>query len=210
MIKVLIADDHPVVRKGIKQSISGNSGIEVVQEAGSAREIFEFLGREKCDVVVLDITLPDQSGLEVMRVLRQNHPELSVLILTMFPEDQYAVHCLRAGAAGFINKASAADNLVEAIRKVAQGGRYVSPELAENLAFDKNERTPESPHKVLSGREFQIFCQIAAGKTQKAIASELGLSAKTISTHRFRILRKMHMDSNADIVRYALSHQLIS
>ena len=210
MIKVLIADDHPVVRKGLRQCIAENPGMTVVQEAGTARELLDFLSRSKCDVVVLDINLPDQSGLEILRVLKQNHPALPVLVLTMFPEDQYAVHCLRAGAAGFLNKASAANHLVDAILKVAQGGRYVSAALAETLAFDKHETAPESPHKVLSGREFQIFCQIATGKTQKAIASELGLSAKTISTHRFRILKKMGMTSNADMVRYALARQLIS
>lgn len=210
MIKVLIADDHPMVRNGIKQSITGISGIEVAQEAGTAREVFDFLSKSKCDVVVLDISLPDQSGLEVLRVLKQTHPALPVLVLTMFPEDQYAVHCLRAGAAGFLNKGSAPNLLAEAIRKVARGGRYVSPELAESLAFEKNDAPLESPHKVLSGREFQIFCQIASGKTQKAIAGELGLSAKTISTHRTRLLKKMNMDSNADIVRYAMSHQLVS
>ena len=210
MIKVLIADDHPVVRKGIKQGITGISGIEVVQEAGTAREVFDFLGRASCDVLVLDITLPDQSGLEVLRQLKQSHPGMAVLILTMFPEDQYAVHCLRAGAAGFLSKSSAAEQLVEAIRKVAQGGRYVSAALAENLAFEKNNPPLESPHKVLSGREFQIFCQIASGKTQKAIAAELSLSAKTVSTHRTRILKKLRMDSNADIVKYAMTHQLTS
>lgn len=210
MIKVMIADDHPIVRKGIRQSITGVAGMEVVQEAGTAREVFEFLSRAPCDVVVLDITLPDQSGLEVLRVLKQSHPALSVLILTMFPEEQYAVHCLRAGAAGFLNKSSAATLLAEAIRKVANGGRYVSPALAEMLAFEKNDAPLASPHKVLSGREFQIFCQIAAGRTQKSIAAELKLSAKTVSTHRTRLLKKMKMEGNADIVRYALTHQLIS
>ena len=210
MIRVLIADDHPLVRKGIKQSITGLPGIEVVHEAGSAREVFEFLTRSTCDVMVLDITLPDQSGLEILRVMKQSHPAISVLILTMFPAEQYAVHCLRAGAAGFLNKGSAADLLAEAIRKVAKGGRYVSPELAESLAFEKNDAPLESPHMVLSGREFQIFCQIAAGRTQKSIANELKLSAKTVSTNRTRLLKKLNMQGNADIVRYALTHQLIS
>lgn len=210
MIKILIADDHPLVRKGIKQSIAGVTGMEVVQEAGSAREVYEFLARATCDVMVLDITLPDQSGLEILRVMKQSHPAIAVLILTMFPEDQYAVHCLRAGASGFLNKGSADQLLAEAIRKIAKGGRYVSPELAESLAFEKNDAPSLSPHKVLSSREFQIFCQIATGRTQKAIAAELGLSAKTVSTHRTRLLRKMLMESNADIVRYALTHQLIS
>ena len=210
MIRVLIADDHPVVRTGIKHSLMENPGITVVHEAGTARELFDYLSHSSCDVVVMDIVLPDQNGLEVLRLLKQSHPQLPVLILTLFPEDLYAVHCLRAGAAGFLNISNNPSQFAEAIMKAHRGGRYLSPELAESLVFEKHDAPFASPHKALTGREFQVFCQIATGRAQKAIAGELGLSAKTISTHRVRLLRKMRMNNNADIVRYALAHQLVA
>ena len=210
MIRVLIADDHPVVRKGIKHCILENPGMSVVHEAGTAREMFDFLSHSSCDVVVMDIALPDQSGLEALRLLKQSRPHLPVLILSLAPENVYAVHCLRAGAAGFLNISNAPSQFAEAIQKAFRGGRYISPALAETLAFDTNDTLHASPHKALTGRELEVFCQIATGRAQKAIAGELGLSAKTISTHRFRLLKKMRMNNNADIVRYALAHQLVA
>lgn len=210
MIKVLIADDHTVVRKGIKHCILENPGMSVVHEAGSAREMFDFLSHSSCDVVVMDIALPDQSGLEALRQLKQSRPHLPVLILTLAPENVYAAHCLRAGAAGFLNISNDPGQFAEAIQKVYRGGRYISPALAESLAFGTTDAHHASPHKALTGREMEVFCQIATGRAQKAIAGELGLSAKTISTHRFRLLKKMRMNNNADIVRYALEHQLVA
>ena len=213
MTKILIADDQPFVRKGIKQCIAENPDLTLVDEAGSAQQVLDFFNHSRCDVLVLGITLSEMNGLEILRVLKETHPEVAVLILTASPEDSYAAHCLRAGAAGIFGKSCAPDQLPGAIRKIARGGRYVPAALAETLAFEKTAASPEAPvtpHKALSGREFQVFCQLATGRAQKAIAAGLGLSAKTISTHRFRLLRKMRMSSNADIVRYALTHQLVS
>jgi DNA-binding NarL/FixJ family response regulator len=204
------------VRKGIKQCIAELSDMTVMEEAGSAHEVFDFFNRSRCDVLVLGITLSDLNGLEILRIMKQAHPDVAVLamlILAGCPEDECAAHCLRAGAAGIFSKSCAPDELPVAIRKIARGGRYVPPALAETLVFEKTAASPAAPvtpHKALSGREFQIFCQLATGRAQKAIAAGLGLSAKTISTHRFRMLRKMRMNSNADIVRYALTHQLVS
>jgi DNA-binding NarL/FixJ family response regulator len=210
MIRVAVADDHSVVRKGIRQCIIENPDMTVVQEAGAARELFEFLGRSSCDVVVLDITGPDQSGLEVLHMLKQSHPRLPVLMFSLFPEETYAMHCLRAGAAGLLKLSSAPGEFAEAIRKAARGGRHFPPELESVPPQLQPDAPALSPHKALSMREFQVFCQLASGRAQKAIAAGLGLSAKTISTHRNRILKKMRIASNADIVRYALAHQLVA
>lgn len=206
-IKVLIADDHPFVRGGIKQCINDSLGMTVVGEAGTALDVFNFLGRAKCDVLVLDIGLPDQSGLEVLRVLKKSHPELPVLILTMYPEDQFAQFCLRAGAAGFLSKSNASSHLVEAIRKAALNGRGVPGGI---LKTRKSKVPPVKLHETLSGREFQIFCQIASGRTQKAIASQLKLSPRQVSASRANILKLMDMAGDADIVRYVAENNLCS
>lgn len=209
MIKVLIVDDHPVVRLGLKQILAEEPDMEAAVEAKSAAELMEHVRREEWDVVVLDITLPDRSGLEAFKDIKALRPKLPVLFLSMHPEDQYAVRALKAGAAGYLNKESAAEELVNAVRKVVGGGRYVSPSLAEKLAVAVGTDYQRPLHEILSDREFEVMCMIASGKTLKDIADALSLSVKTISTYRARVLDKMNMASNAELTYYAVKNDLI-
>lgn len=209
MIKVLVADDHAIVRRGLRQILAETSDIMVAGEASTASEVLELLGGERWDLVVLDINLKGRSGLELIVELKREYPELPVLILTVYSEDQYAVRAVRAGAAGFLTKESAPDKLIEAVRKVASGGRYVSPELAEKLALIVASKHAGAPHESLSDREFQVLKLIASGKTVSEIASLLSLSVKTISTHRTRILGKMNMSTNAELTHYAVKNGLV-
>ncbi len=208
MIKVLIADDHPIIRQGLKQIISDSEDISVAGEAGTAQEALMATAKTKFDVVLLDISMPGRSGIEIIKEIREDPSNPAVLILTSFPEEQYAVRALKSGASGYMVKRSAPDELVTAIRKVATGGKYISSELAETLAF--NLETGETkPHEKLSNREYQIMCMIASGKTLTGIADELSLSIKTISTHRSRFLEKMSMKNNAEITHYAIKAGLV-
>jgi two-component system, NarL family, invasion response regulator UvrY len=209
MIRVFLADDHAVVRQGLKQIISENLDLSVVGEATSGDEVLSGVSRNKPDVVLLDITMPGRTGLDVLQQLKIMHPKLPVLILSMYPEDQYAMRVLRAGASGYLTKDSAPEELITAIRKVSAGGKFVSASLAEKLVLHL-DADPEKPlHEVLSDREFQVLCMIASGKTVSDIADELALSVKTISTYRSRILDKMNMRSNAEITHYAIKNSLI-
>jgi two-component system invasion response regulator UvrY len=210
MIKVLVADDHTLVRKGLKQILLGKEDIERVDEARDGKETINKVGRNKYDLVLLDISLPGRSGIDVLKQLKCIKPALPVLILSMHPEEQYAVRSLRAGAAGYLTKESAPDELLKAIKKVANGGKYITPSLAEKLADDITPNAEKPLHETLSDREYQVMCMIASGKTVKEVAEELNLSVKTISTHRTRILRKMHMDNNAQITHYAIKHGLVA
>jgi len=208
MIKVIIVDDHPVVRRGLRQIIEEEPGMEVAGEAENAGEFFSLVRKTDCTLVLLDISLPDRSGFDVLKQLKYEHPKLPVLILSIHPEDQYALRFIKAGASGYLMKEGAPEELVKAIRRVNAGGKYVSASLAEKLvshldAFDK------PPHENLSDREFQIMCMIAGGKSLKGIAEELHLSEKTVTTYRSRILEKMKMNTNADVTRYALEHHLV-
>lgn len=209
MIKVLIADDHPIVRQGLKQTIDHEPDMEVRGEAQTAQEVLSLVHQEPWDVVVLDISMPGRGGLEVIKELKRDNPSLPVLVLSMHPEDQYAVRVLKAGAAGYLTKETAPEALVHAIRKVVRGGKYVSPTLAEQLAMVVAEDPNRPLHETLSNREYQVLCLIASGKTVSEIAQELSLSVKTISTHRSRILEKMHMKNNAELTHYALRHGLV-
>jgi DNA-binding NarL/FixJ family response regulator len=209
MIKILIADDHVLIREGLKKILKAASDINVVGEAQNAREIFQELKRELVDVAILDISLPGKSGLELLKDLRQQYPKLPVLILSMHPEDRFAIRALRAGAAGYVTKESAAEELIKAIRKVVQGRKYVSPALAEKLAFDLETDTGKPLHENLSDREYQVMCMIASGKTVRQIAKELFLSMSTINTYRARILEKMNMKTDAELIRYAVQNQLV-
>ncbi len=209
MINVLIADDHPVVLQGLKQIVAETPDIAIKGEATSGTEVLQKVRSGKWDVVVLDLTMPGIHGLDLLKRLKTEHPEIRVLVLSIHPEDQYAVRLLRAGASGYLNKRSAAGQLVEALRKVARGGKYVSPTLAEKLAFDLDIDSDRPPHEHLSDREFQVFCLIASGMTVTEIAEELSLSVKTVSTYRSRILEKMNMQRNAELTRYAIEHDLI-
>ena len=209
MIRVIIVDDHPVVRKGLMQMLAEEPDMRAAAEATSAAELLQLLQEGEWDVVVLDITLPDRSGLEALKDVKAIRPGLPVLILSMHPEDQYALRVLKAGAAGYINKESAADELVNAIRKVVGGGKYVSPSMAEKLATVVGSDYEVQPHESLSDREFQVMCMIASGKRLKEIAEELCRSVKTVSTYRSRILGKMKMENNAELTYYAVKNGLI-
>ena len=207
MIKVLIADDHPIVRQGLKQIISDSGDITVTGEAATAQEALNGVAKKKYDVVLLDISMPGRSGIEIIKEIREDSSSPAVLILTSFPEEQYAVRALKSGASGYLVKKSAPAELVTAIRKVSTGGKYISRDLAETLAF--NLETGESrPHEKLSNREYQVMCLMASGVTISGVADKLSLSVKTISTHRSRILEKMGMKSNAELMHYALKNSL--
>ena len=208
MIKVIIVDDHPVVRRGLKQIIEDEPDMEVAGEAKNAGECFSLVRQTDCTLVVLDITLPDRNGFDVLKQLKYEHPNVPILILSVHPEDQYGLRFIKAGASGYLMKEGAAEELVKAIRKVNAGGKYISASLAEKLvshldAFDK------PPHENLSNREFQILCLIAEGKTPKGIADELCISEKTVSTYRSRILEKMEISTNSGLTRYALENHLV-
>jgi len=209
MIKICVVDDHAVVREGLKRIISENPGMAVTAEAGDGQEAMRVLQSEPCDVLLLDITMPNVNGLDVLKRIRAESPKLPVLVLSMHSEDQYAVRVLRAGAAGYLTKESAPAKLVQAIRKVVRGGKYVSPTLAEKLVYDLNSDSTKAPHEVLSDREYQVLCMIASGKTVTMIAVELGLSVKTVSTYRVRILEKLNMKNNAELTRYAIKEGLV-
>jgi DNA-binding NarL/FixJ family response regulator len=208
MIRVIIVDDHPVVRRGLKQIIAAEQDMQVVGEAENAREALRVIRETACDAVVLDITLPDASGLDVLIRLKSEYPTLPVLIMSIHDEEQYAVRVLKAGASGYLMKNSIPEELIKAIRKITSGGKYVSPSLAERLASEFAS-PGKSPHEKLSDREFQIMCLIASGKSLKEIGEALCISGKTVSSYRARILGKMNMKTNADLVGYALKNRLI-
>ncbi|MDQ3812683.1 MAG: response regulator transcription factor [Armatimonadota bacterium] len=209
MIRILITDDHAIVRRGLKDILADEFPGANFGEAQNAVELLRQLRQQTWDIVILDITMPGRSGLDVLKDVKHEHPKLPVLVLTVHPEDQYAVRVLKAGANGFMNKESAPEELVKAVNRLLQGGRYVSPSLAEKLAFDLRAETMEAPHEKLSDREYQVLCMIASGKTVSQIAEDLSLSVKTISTHRVRLLAKMNMKTNAELTRYAIQNRLV-
>lgn len=210
MIKVLIADDHTVVRQGLKLILSDDPQLTVVGEAADGNEVLQALESLSVDALVLDITMPGRNGLDVLKEVKRKRPALPVLVLSMHPEDQFAIRILRAGAAGYITKESAPEELVGALRKVCSGGKYVSPQLAEKLAVFIEDETARSLHEKLSDREFEVLRMLALGKTVTEVAEELLLSVKTVSTYRSRVLEKMNMSSNAELTRYALQNGLIN
>ncbi len=209
MIRVLIADDHPVVRKGFSMILSAAEGIEVTAEAASAQEVLDRLAHTAVDVLVLDIGMPGRSGLELLQDLRLQYAKLPVLILSQYPEEQIAVRAIRAGAAGYLNKESAPDQLVDAVRRVHQGRKFLTANLAELLAITIEGGAGE-PHESLSEREYQVLQMIASGKAVSDIAAELHLSVKTVSTYRTRVLEKMNLKNNAELTRYAIQNKLVS
>lgn len=209
MIRVLIADDHPIVRQGLKQILSESSDVIVAGEAGDCRETLEKLKKGRFNLVLLDINMPDRNGLELLADLKKEWPRVSVLILSAFPEEQYAVRALKSGASGYLVKKSAPEELITAIKTVSGGRKYITPSLAERLANRLEIDSVEVPHERLSNREYQVFCMIGSGKTVSEIAEDLSLSVKTVSTHRARILGKMEMKSNAEIIRYAVKNSLV-
>ena len=209
MIRILIADDHAIVREGLKQIVTEISDLVVADEASTGHEVLNKALKNDYDVVVLDITMPGINGLDVLKQIKAQKPKLPILVLSVHPEEQYAVRVLRAGASGYLTKESAPDELIAAIRKVSVGKKYVSPSLAEKLVFELEIDHEKPLHETLSDREYQVMCMIASGKTAKDIAEELFLSVKTISTYRTRILEKMNMKSNIELTRYAIKHGLI-
>ncbi len=209
MIKVLIADDHPIVRQGLRQILSGIPDMEVASEAANAQETLDQVRVGGWDVLVLDITMPDRSGFDILKELKLEQPHLPVLVLSIHAEEQLAVRVLKAGASGYLTKENAPGELVKAIRKVVSGGKYISRSLAETLAFSLEVASDRPPHEALSDREFQVMQLMASGKTLAEIAETLSLSAKTISTYRTRLLEKMNLKTNAEIIRYAIENGLI-
>jgi len=210
MIKILIADDHTVVREGLKQIVAETSDMVVSDEASNGHEVLNKALSSDYDVIVLDITMPGIHGLDVLKQIKSQKPALPVLVLSMHPEEQYAVRVIKAGAAGYLTKESASDELITAIRKVSSGRKYITSSLAEKIASGLETDAEKLPHEFLSDREYQVMCMIAEGKTVKEIADELYLSVKTISTYRSRILEKTGMKTNAELTRYALQNSLIT
>lgn len=209
MIKILIADDHTIVREGLKQIIVNTAGMVVTGEAANGQETLDLIRKNNFDVILLDIAMPEKDGLAILKQLKREKIELPVLVLSMHPEEQYAVRVLKMGAAGYLTKASASDELIKAIRKISTGKKYISDSLAEKLALDLDIDTEKLPHEYLSDREFQVMCMIASGKTVTNIAEELSLSVNTISTYRVRVLDKLKMTSNSELTRYAIKNQLV-
>lgn len=208
MIKVLIADDHPIVRQGLKQILSEIPDMMVAGEAVNGQQTLAQARAGGWDVLVLDITMPDRSGFDILKQLKHEKPNLPVLMLSIHAEEQFAVRVLKAGASGYLTKENAPDELVAAIRKVVSGGKYISQHLAEILAFDLDKDTSRPRHEALSDREFQVMQMMSSGKTLADIAEELALSAKTVSTYRSRLLEKMNLKSNAEVIRYAIENEL--
>ncbi len=209
-IRVLIADDHAVVRQGLKQILSKTSNLVVVEEARTGPEVLKKLKTVEVDALVMDIEMPEQTGWDVLLALRKDYPGLPVIILSIYPENPFGLRFLKAGASGYLSKTSAPEQLVEAIRTVTQGGKFLSPNLAEQLVLHLDKDPLAPVHERLSDREFQVFRMIASGKPTKIIADELCISVTTVSSHRARILEKMEIKTNADLTLYASKHGLIS
>lgn len=210
IISVLVVDDHSLIRKGLKQILDDTADIRVTGEAETGMEAIRMVRDNKYDIALLDITLPDKYGIDVLKQLKLQNPALPVLILSMHPDEQYAMRSIKAGASGYMNKQSAPSQLVTAIRKVASGKKYISSELAEQLADDLTSDKPQDvSHKILSNREYQTLCLMAAGKSLSEMADIMSLSAKTVSVYRSRMLEKMKLKNNAEAVRYAINNHLI-
>jgi len=209
MIKILIADDHAIVREGMKQILSENPDIVVAAEASNGHEVMDKLNKYNYDLIVLDVALPGRSGLDILKDIKNQKPKLPVLVLSMYPEEQYAVRVLKAGASGYLTKESAPNELIKAIKQIAQGRKYISPSLAEKLAGELEIDSKKPLHETLSDREYEVMIMIASGKKVKEIADNLSLSEKTVSTYRTRVLEKMRMKSNAELTHYAIKNKLV-
>ena len=209
-IRIFIADDHPIVRQGLRRMVEADPGLAISGEAGDAASLLAALEKTATDLVLLDVSMPGGPFLDTLRTLRERHPSIRVLVLSVHPEDQWAVRALKAGASGYLTKDHSPDQLLEAIRRVYRGGKYVSPTLAEQLAKQLDVGGQRPPHELLSDREFEVMRRLGSGLTVSQIASELALSAKTVSTYRTRIFEKMAVTTNADLVRYAARYGLIA
>ena len=209
MFKILITDDHPIVRAGLKQILAEEPSLKIIGEASNGQEAINFLQHNKCDLVLLDISMPGWSGLNVIKEIKQISPHTMVLILSIHPEQQYAIEALKAGASGYITKETAPEKLIEAIKKVLSGGKYVSSNVVNLLTLEITKRNDKLPHEALSNREYQVMVLLASGKSVKEISKELFLSVKTISTYKARIFEKMGIKNNAQLVIYAIQNNLI-
>lgn len=209
MTRVMLADDHSIVRTGLKQVLSEAPEFTVCAEAATGDDVLALVRQAPPDVLVLDMSMPGRSGIELIRMLKGEFPRLAILVLSMHKEEQYAVRAIKAGAAGYLTKDSASDQLIGALRKVAAGGVFISPTVAERLALEYGTRHERLPHTRLSDREYQIFQMIVAGDTITAISERLCLSVKTVSTHKSRILQKMDLGNTAELIRYAVDHELL-
>jgi len=207
-IRVLIADDHAIVRQGLRQILSDTPDLTVAGEAENGVQAVQMVRTGEWDVVLMDVSMPDRNGIDALKLIKKEFPRLPVLILSMYPEEQYAIRALKAGAAGYLTKQSAPELLVTAIRQVASGKKYVSPSLAEELANAIGDDSERLPHEKLSDREYQTLCMIASGKTPTEIAEALNLSVKTVSVYRARLLEKMNLRNNAELTHYGLKHGL--
>jgi DNA-binding NarL/FixJ family response regulator len=209
LIRVVIADDHPLIREGFGKLVARETDMELADQAGTATELMDVLEHAACDVLVLDISLPDRSGLEIIKDLRLRYPRMPVLVLSMHPTERYAVRALRSGAAGYLTKSSASDELIKAIRKVSTGARYISEALAEELAAELDSGESGKPHESLSDREYQVFLLLAEGRSTADIARFLSLSCNTIQTYRRRVLQKLRLRTNPQLSLYALRQGLM-
>ncbi|TCV85401.1 response regulator [Sulfurirhabdus autotrophica] len=207
-MKILVADDHAIVRAGLKQILSANSDMEVAGEAQNGQEALEAISKDHWDVVLLDMSMPGLSGIDLIKRIKEKKPEINILVLSMHQEDQFAVRALKAGASGYLNKDSASELLVSAIRRVAAGGKHISRVLAEKLAYEIDPFKSTPSHETLSDREFQIFRMIAEGMLISEIANELSLSPKTVSTHKHRLMTKLNIGNNVELIQYAMENAL--
>ena len=209
MIQILIADDHAIVRRGLRQILDGEPGLASVAEAQNGEEVIDLLGQKKWDLLILDINLPGRNGLNILSEIRFRRPELPVLILSMYPEDQYALRVLKAGAAGYLNKQSAPEELVKAIKKIRAGGKYLSEAMMDKLASSLDDNQEKPVEEILSDREYQVMLLIASGKTISEIGELLSISIKTVSTYRKRILEKLNLKNNAELTYFAVHRGLV-
>lgn len=208
MTRVIICDDHKIVREGLKQIINAFNDFEVISDVESGEALFSELKTLKPQIIILDVSLPGRSGLEVLKQIKLLNPEIKVLVLSMYPEDQFAIRMLKAGASGYLHKDSEPNLLVEALRTISKGGEFLSPKITQLLFMEMNNENKVLPHKILSDREYEVLLYIGEGKTISEIAVQLSLSVKTISTYRTRILEKMQLDNNSDLVKYIMLHDL--
>ena len=208
-MRILICDDHKIVRDGLKQILQQLGGATVIGEAGDGYEALSLLKKEQFDILLLDISLPGMSGMEILQAVKAKWPSINVLMLSMMPQEQYAILALKLGASGYLTKDTASEELLLAIRKVSEGGKYISHALAENLALHQTTDASKQKHEILSGREFEIMIKLANGKSLQEIGNELFISDKTVSTYRSRIMEKMELSKNAELTRYCLEHNLI-
>lgn len=208
-MKILICDDHKIVREGLHQILSQLSGIKLIDEAGSGKEVIDLLKKNDYTILLLDISLPDKSGLEVLQFVKTKWPQINVLMLSMLPQEQYAIRALKLGASGYLTKDTASEELLVAVKKVSEGGKYISNSLAEGLAINLDKENYALKHDILSAREFEILIKLANGKSLQEIGNELFISVKTVSTYRSRIMEKMELSRNTELTRYCMENKLI-